>query len=156
MSDISEARVHDGSCFCGAVKFTLTGEPEAMAYCHCDSCRHWSAGPVSAFTLWKPEALQIIEGSVKIADFEKNPNSDDETVQSRRKWCTVCGGHIYTEHPTMGLVDVPAAVISYFDFAPLFHVHYQETVHRIADGLPKFRDLPKEAGGSGLTLPELA
>lgn len=30
-----------------------------MGYCHCESCRHWSAGPVNAFTLWKPEALQI-------------------------------------------------------------------------------------------------
>ena len=153
---MDEDTVYNGSCFCGTVKFTLTGKPEAMAYCHCDSCRHWSAGPVSAFTLWKPEAVHVVEGAKKIAEFEKNPNSEDETIVSRRKWCTECGGHVFTEHPTMGLVDVPAAVISGFDFVPLFHVHYQETVHRVADGLPKFKDLPKEAGGSGLTLRELA
>ena len=50
---------YKGGCFCGSVQFTLSGEPEAMAYCHCDSCRHWSAGPVSAFTLWKPDTMQI-------------------------------------------------------------------------------------------------
>jgi hypothetical protein len=153
---MDEDTVYNGSCFCGAVKFTLTGKPEAMAYCHCDSCRHWSAGPVSAFTLWKPEAIQVIEGADKITEFEKNPKSADDTIVSRRKWCTVCGGHVFTEHPTMGLADVPAAVIGGFDFVPQFHVHYQEAVHRIGDGLPKFKDLPKEAGGSGLTLRELA
>ena len=147
---------HDAGCFCGSVKFTLTGAPELMAYCHCDSCRHWSAGPVSAFTLWKPESLKVTQGRDKIAGFEKNPGSDDQTVVSKRQWCTVCGGHLYTEHPAMGLIDVPAAVIGDFNFEPVFHVHYQETVQAIADGLPKFRDLPKEAGGSGVTLPEPA
>jgi len=145
---------HDAGCFCGSVKFTLTGAPELMAYCHCDSCRHWSAGPVSAFTLWKPESLKVIQGADKIAGFDKNPGSDDETIISERKWCTVCGGHLYTEHPVMRLIDVPAATIRDFNFEPMFHVHYQETVQTIVDGLPKFRDLPKEAGGSGLTIPE--
>jgi hypothetical protein len=30
----------------------------------------------------------------------------------------------------------------------------QETVFHIKDGLPKMRDMPKEMGGSGETLPE--
>jgi len=29
------------------------------------------------------------------------------------------------------------------------HVNYQETVLHIPDGLPKFRDMPAEMGGSG-------
>ena len=63
---------HKGSCFCGSVQFTLSGEPEAMAYCHCNSCRHWSSGPISAFTLWKPDSVQITKGSDNIAGFDKN------------------------------------------------------------------------------------
>lgn len=151
---MSEESVHEAACFCGNVKFRLLGEPALMAYCHCDSCRHWSAGPVSAFTLWKPDSLQVTEGADKIAGFEKNPGSDDETILSKRKWCTDCGGHLFVEHPTMDLIDVPASVIKSFDFKPVFHVHYQETVHPIADGLAKFKDLPEEAGGSGITLAE--
>ncbi|NOT53936.1 MAG: aldehyde-activating protein, partial [Deltaproteobacteria bacterium] len=34
------------------------------------------------------------------------------------------------------------------------HVHYQETVLKIKDGVPKMRDVPKEMGGSGDLLPE--
>ena len=39
---------HVGSCFCGAVQLEAEGEPEAMGYCHCSSCRSWSGGPVNA------------------------------------------------------------------------------------------------------------
>jgi hypothetical protein len=46
---MSEANAYKGNCFCGAVKFEVSGQPMAMGYCHCDSCRHWSAGPVNAF-----------------------------------------------------------------------------------------------------------
>ena len=145
---------HEGSCFCGDVKFTVSGEPEAMAYCHCDSCRNWSAGPVSAFTLWKPTTLKITQGIGNVAGFDKNPLSKEDAVVSNRVWCKTCGGHLYTDHPTMGLIDVPAAIIKKFNFTPDFHVHYQETAHRMPDGLPKFKDLPSAAGGSGEELPE--
>jgi hypothetical protein len=49
---MSDANVYAGKCFCGAVELTVTGEPVAMGYCHCNSCREWSAGPVNAFSLW--------------------------------------------------------------------------------------------------------
>jgi len=151
---MSDATSYKGGCFCRTVQFTLRGEPQAAAYCHCDSCRHWSAGPVSAFTLWTPAAVQVTRGSEHISAFDKNPGSADETLLSNRKWCRICGGHLFTEHPTMGLVDVPAVVIEGFQFKPAFHVHYQETVQRMADGLPKFKDLPQEAGGSGEVVAE--
>ena len=143
-----------GRCFCGDVQFSLSGSPELMAYCHCDSCRHWSAGQVSAFTLWKPESLHITQGKDCISSFKKNPGSEDVTVHSERKWCKNCGGHVFTDHPGMGLIDVPASILSKIDFTPAFHVHYQNTVQPMQDGLPKFRDLPAEAGGSGDLLEE--
>jgi hypothetical protein len=33
-------------------------------------------------------------------------------------------------------------------------VHYQETVLRMKDGLPKQKDLPKEMGGAGALIAE--
>jgi hypothetical protein len=144
---MSENNTYNGSCFCGAVQMTVTGEPALMGYCHCESCRHWSAGPVNAFTLWKPEAVKVTKGADKIGTYNKTPNSF-------RKWCTTCGGHVFTEHPTFGLTDVYAATIPDMPFKPAVHVNYQETVLSMKDGLPKFKDLPKEAGGSGETMPE--
>jgi len=53
-----------------------------------------------------------------------------------------------------GLTDVYAAVIPDFPYQPAVHVHYQETRLRIRDGLPKLQDVPKEMGGSGVSLAE--
>jgi len=39
-------------------------------------------------------------------------------------------------------------------FEPGLHVHYESTVLRIKDGLPKLKDVPAEMGGSGDSLPE--
>ena len=136
---MSIERSYKGSCFCGAVEFTVSGEPAAMGYCHCESCRHWSAGPVNAFTLWKPEAVQVTRGADNIGTYNKTPHS-------YRKWCKTCGGHLFTEHPGMGLIDVYAAVIPDLAYSPGVHVHYQETVLRIKDGLPKLKDVPNELG----------
>ena len=60
-----------GKCFCGAVELEATGAPEAMGYCHCGSCRSWSAGPVNAFTLWKADAVKVTAGAEHIGTFEK-------------------------------------------------------------------------------------
>jgi len=136
-----------GKCFCGAVEIEVEGAPEAMGYCHCSSCRSWSAAPVNAFTLWKPESVRITRGASDIGTFQK-------TDRSLRNWCRLCGGHLFTEHPHWQLIDVYAAVLPQLNFSAGVHVNYHESVLRIQDGLPKFNDLPKEMGGSGVTLPE--
>jgi hypothetical protein len=141
------ARTHRGSCFCGAVQVSVEGDPVATGYCHCESCRTWSASPVNAFTLWHPGAVMVTRGQNNIAVFNKTP-------RSFRKWCKTCGGHLFTEHPEMGLIDVYASTIADFPFRAQVHINYQETTLRIADGLPKLKDLPKEMGGSGIALPE--
>jgi hypothetical protein len=136
-----------GSCFCGAVTLEVSGEPEAMGYCHCRSCRSWSGGPVNAFSLWKPEAVKVTAGKANLAVFKKTPLSE-------RTYCSKCGGHLMTNHPPLGLVDVFAATLPTLKFSPGVHVNYAETVLRMKDGLPKLKDFPKEFGGSGEAVPE--
>lgn len=136
-----------GECFCGAVKIEVTGEPEAMGYCHCRSCRSWSGGPVNAFSLWKPEAVRVTSGAEHVATYSK-------TDLSERKYCTKCGGHLMTNHPPLSLIDVFAATLPGLDFKPGVHVNYAETVLPMKDGLPKLKDFPAEFGGSGEAIPE--
>jgi hypothetical protein len=144
MSNESE---HKGHCFCGAVELRVVGQPVAMGFCHCTSCREWSAGPVNAFTLWPPTAVTITHGAELVASFQKSENSI-------RKWCKKCGGHLLTEHPRFELTDVYAAVIPNLPFQPGVHVNYADTVLRMHDGLPKLEGFPKELGGSGTPIPE--
>ena len=138
---------HSGTCFCGAVEVQVTGAPEAMGYCHCASCRSWSAGPVNAFTLWKPGNVKVTKGQESIGHFSKTEMSD-------RQFCTQCGGHLMTNHPPLGLTDVYAATIPSLAFVPGVHVNYAQTVLPMKDGLPKLKDFPSELGGSGEAVPE--
>ena len=138
---------HKGECFCGAVQIAVSGEPEGMGYCHCRSCRWWSAAPVNAFTLWKPDAVCITEGAEHVGMFQKTP-------ASQRQYCKKCGGHLMTNHPLLGLVDVYAATLTTLKFSPSVHINYAETVLPIRDGLPKLRDFPTEFGGSGERIAE--
>jgi hypothetical protein len=141
------ATSHKGECFCGAVKVEVSGEPDVMGYCHCRSCRSWSGGPVNAFSLWKPDSVRVTAGADQIATYKK-------TDVSHRQYCKKCGGHLMTKHPGLGFIDVFAATIPTLKFAPSVHVNYSESVLPIRDGLPKFKDFPKEFGGSGDALPE--
>jgi hypothetical protein len=144
---MSYANTYVGSCFCGAVEITVSGAPEAMGYCHCRSCRSWSAGPVNAFTLWRPDRVVVSKGADQVGHFRKTENSD-------RQFCRQCGGHIMSFHPGLGLMDVYAATIPDLPFAPGIHVNYAESVLPIRDGLPKMRDFPREFGGSGEVIAE--
>src|SRR5258706_9112543 len=114
---------HVGSCFCGAVKLSVAGSPEAMGYCHCNSCRSWSGGPVNAFSLWKPEAVRITSGAEHVATFQKTPLSQGQ-------YCSKCGGHLLTNHPPLRLLDVFAPTIPAPALTPGVHVNYAETVLR--------------------------
>jgi hypothetical protein len=136
-----------GKCFCGSVEIEVSGTPEAMGYCHCNSCRSWSAAPVNAFTLWKSQNVKVVKGAELIGRFAKTKMSD-------RRYCTKCGGHLMTSHPPLGLIDVYAAILPDLKFSPGVHVNYTETVLPMKDGLPKLKDFPAELSGSGVTVPE--
>nr|WP_321983123.1 GFA family protein [uncultured Lichenicoccus sp.] len=144
---MDEAASHSGGCFCGAVALEVSGAPEGMRYCHCRSCQSWSGGPLNAFTLWRPDAVRITSGAEHVGTFQK-------TEFTRRKYCTRCGGHLMSQHPTVELVDVFASTIPTLPFAAGVHGNYADSVLPMHDGLPKFRDFPAELRGSGETLPK--
>ena len=102
---------------------------------------------MNAFSLWKPASVRVKSGAAHVATFQK-------TGLSQRQYCAKCGGHLMTNHPPLGLVDVYVATIPTLVFKPAVHVNYAETVLRMRDGLPKLKDFPKEFGGSGEAVPE--
>jgi hypothetical protein len=138
----AQMTTHKGQCFCGSVKIEVSGEPEAMGYCHCQSCRSWSGAPINAFSLWKAAAVRVTAGADHLGTFKKTPLSE-------RQYCKKCGGHLMTNHPPLGLVDVFTATLPTLKFKPGVHVNYADTVLPMKDGLPKLKDFPAELGGSG-------
>jgi hypothetical protein len=91
--------------------------------------------------------VRVTSGAEHVATFQKTP-------LSQRQYCSKCGGHLMTNHPTLGLVDVFTATIPTLVFVPGVHVNYAETVLPMRDGLPKLKDFPAEFGGSGEVIAE--
>ena len=78
----------EGSCLCGAVRFVATGQPESVAWCHCESCRKHSGAPVSVFVAFKRNAYVVTEG--QITKFNSSPGR-------WRGFCARCGSTLTCE-----------------------------------------------------------
>ncbi|MEX1317439.1 MAG: GFA family protein [Synechococcaceae cyanobacterium] len=141
--------VHQGACYCGSVQIEVSGEPEIMGFCHCRSCRAWSASPVHASAMWKPESVRIVAGREHLRTFHKTPES-----HSHRQFCGRCGGHLMVAAPEWGLIDVSPAILPSLRFIPVGHANYSESILPMKDGLPKYRDFPEELGESGELMPD--
>lgn len=70
----------------------MTGAPEEMSYCHCQSCRSYSGGPVSTFLLFKAENVRVVRGVEFLGRFKR-------TEMSNRQFRKSCGGHLMAHHP---------------------------------------------------------
>ena len=111
------------------------------------SCRGWLNAPVHAATLWPAANVRVAKGADQLGLFKR-------TEASHRQFCTGCGTPVLVQHPAIGMTDVPAGGIQGLAFAPGLHVHYGEKVLAVKDGLPKFKDFPKDFGGSGDVIPK--
>jgi hypothetical protein len=102
---------------------------------------------VHAATLWPTPNVRVTKGADNLGMYKRTENS-------HRQFCRSCGTAVLIKHPALGLTDLPSAVVKGLSFQPAVHVNYGEKVLSIRDGLPKFKDFPKDFGGSGETLPE--
>ena len=62
-----ENATHQGSCYCGAVKVTVSGPPLAAGYCHCLECRKWHSAPINAFAIWPADKVTL-EGDTMVGE----------------------------------------------------------------------------------------
>lgn len=139
--------VYEGQCLCGAVKLKVVGQPVAAGFCHCATCRTWHAAPINAFATWPKEAVSITQGEDLVNNYKHG--------FSNRHWCTQCGSGLMNHLPN-GRVVVYAMVLAESGYVHKAncHIHCDETVIHLRDGLPKYVDLPAEWGGSGETVSE--
>ena len=89
-------------------------------------------------------------GGVKVVKGADQLTLYKRTEASHRQFCKQCGSPVLVEHPTLGMIDVPAFRVEGLDFEPVSHVNYSEKVISMKDGVPKFKGF----GGPGEELPE--
>ncbi len=97
--------MHEGSCLCAAVTFTVSGALPRPDACHCSQCRKQS-GHYWASTDVKSGALTI-EG-------ESNLTWYQSSAKVRRGFCKTCGSFLFWDANT---ADEIAVAMGAFDGA---------------------------------------
>jgi hypothetical protein len=78
-----------GGCFCGNVRYEVSGTPFHSTICHCVDCRRYAAAPfVAWFSVKRPE-LRIVHGQPK--HFASSPHVV-------RTFCPTCGTPLTYQH----------------------------------------------------------
>ena len=84
--------VRTGGCLCGAVRYSVRGEPVHVGRCHCADCRRESG---SAFTIYAHWPVEQFEVRGEIASYEG------------RGFCPRCGSRLLDPpEPGDGLIEV--------------------------------------------------
>jgi hypothetical protein len=127
-----------GGCHCGAIRYSVAGEPKHSSVCHCESCRRTTGGLSTAWLGYPNEALTVEQGE---------PKSYNSSGGVERRFCGECGTSLfYNNEPAMpGIVDVLTVTLD--DpraFPPVLHVQMADALPWEAslEGLPKFDRFP--------------
>jgi hypothetical protein len=89
-----------GGCYCGALRYSATGDALFKGQCHCRECQYISGGHPNV-VIGMPEAgFTYAKGTAK--QFRRN----DLPKPVTREFCAECGTHILTRTP-----GLPGAVL---------------------------------------------
>lgn len=91
-----------GSCLCGAVRYTVTGEPRRFYHCHCRRCRK-ASGTGHVSNLFVRGELVFDQGEEHIHRYRV-----PEAERFTNSFCAHCGGRVPRAMPDLGTVHIPA------------------------------------------------
>jgi hypothetical protein len=131
----------EGSCLCGAVAYTVTGEAKRFFHCHCSRCRKATGTGHASNLFLQPGELVWRSGAEQVRAF-KVP----EAQRFTNSFCATCGGRVPRQPPGTDIVMIPAGSLD--DEAPIPPQARIFTDSRAAwscaDGaLPTFPDAPR-------------
>lgn len=124
------------ACQCGRSKFTVSGEPLARLYCHCQICQALYRQPRADVTVWWSQRVELPEGQrLQFKHYRLPPAINRGT-------CPSCG------MPVVGFLRlapfVQVAFVPAMNFPrrtalprPSAHIFYHRRVKDVRDRLPK-------------------
>jgi hypothetical protein len=124
-------RTRTGSCMCGKVSFTVTGELGAPDACHCTQCRKQSGHFFASGNV--PRTALSVVGSENVTWYQSS-------AKVRRGFCSTCGSALFWDPPAhdwtsiaMGALDTP----TFTHLEKHIFVAEKGDYYEIRDGLPQ-------------------
>ena len=94
-----------GGCFCGEVRYKITGEPVFQLFCYCKDCLSITGTDGYAGMMVKNSDFHLIKGNPTV---HKKRARDGRTV--KRHFCGTCGSNLWGQ-TEFGLVSVAAGTL---------------------------------------------
>ncbi len=92
----------EGSCHCGAVRFTVQSHtPQPYMHCYCTICRKTAGGGGSAINIMGDAGTLKVEGAEHLSVYQACGAARDprEISPARRHFCQHCGSALYVSDP---------------------------------------------------------
>lgn len=124
---------HTGGCFCGRVRFEVTGPDRYACYCHCRSCQKAAGAPVVPWVSFARDGFRVTSGEMAIC--HSSPGVS-------RGFCRDCGTSLTYENERRDR-DVDITIASFDDpsrFPPRAHIWLEDKApwFTVSDDLPRY------------------
>jgi len=128
-----------GGCYCGALRYAVTGRPVVKGQCHCRACQHFSGGAPQYFEVIAPECFEWTSGAP--ASFTL-PDLDNAVT---RFFCHACGTQVLTQRQDQDELVLKVGTLDAFErFRPHVAICHGDApgFHTVPEGIPVFDGLP--------------
>lgn len=131
--------MYTGSCLCGEITFTISGELDPIQVCHCSQCRKAQGSAFVTNIPVKESEFELTSGINQLKSFESSPGK-------QRVFCSHCGSPIYSKHVKLpGVIRVRAGTLNEdLKTRPIYHIYFDSKANwfEINDDLPKHSEMP--------------
>jgi hypothetical protein len=129
-----------GGCYCGRIRYEVTGTPFHRTNCHCSICRRTTGAPFVAWFSVRPSEFRLLAGE---------PSRFRSSAKGTRSFCARCGTQLTFEGDdwpdeidvTACSLDDPEAV------PPRDHTRSSSKLRwiQLSDGLAQFPEARTDA-----------
>ncbi len=137
---MSEDSNNTGKCQCGAVSYSISGDPLHMAQCHCEDCRRASGTGHMSLAFFNDDQVSINGETNSYAS-----TADSGNINTRY-FCPNCGARLFGSNSARaGVISVTAGSLddsSWFKPVAIVYAADRPAWDMMDDNLPSFDKMP--------------
>ncbi|WP_419710983.1 GFA family protein [Pseudomonas sp. NFX224] len=80
--------LHQGSCLCGTVKYSVSTELKALTHCHCNMCQKGHGAAFASYASAPASTVSIVAGTQMLKGYESSKGV-------LRQFCCNCGSSLF-------------------------------------------------------------
>lgn len=131
--------MHNGSCLCGDVSYSVKGGLDLIVNCHCQFCRKAHGAEFVPVAVIAADKLEILQGNEFLSKYEVT------NVAAFRCFCSTCGTRLFNHSPAANMISLVMATLSKpLGLMPVANVNMESSNSCFVqtNGLPSFDTFP--------------